>query len=278
IAEPVLIEDYEGGTLEALPAGVRSAIAAAIVYANEPIGVLHLYHELPHHFDGQAAAFVMTLAAKASQGYANALRYQESVNRSTRLRRRVEQLNKIFELGQLMQSQVDETTLLEAFAYAIQQSAGFDVVLMTLADHEAGVLRRVTHAGLPIEQFERDKAKTMPLANVQRLLRPEFRISESYFLPLDRLAEWYVEGIDLLVTAFDGNRSLHPRGRNDWRDGDMLLVPMYGAGGNLIGIISLDRPFNNRRLERSEIEVLEIFAHQASTSIENLRLYEATSR
>jgi len=177
-----------------------------------------------------------------------------------------------------MQSQVDETTLLEAFAYAIQQSAGFDVVLMTLADHEAGVLRRVTHAGLPIEQFERDKAKTMPLANVQRLLRPEFRISESYFLPLDRLAEWYVEGIDLLVTAFDGNRSLHPRGRNDWRDGDMLLVPMYGAGGNLIGIISLDRPFNNRRLERSEIEVLEIFAHQASTSIENLRLYEATSR
>ena len=270
--QPVLVDDYAETGGVAMPPNARSAVAAAIVYAGEPIGVLHLYHEQPQHFDAQAATFLATLAAKASLGYANAQRYQESVDRSTRLRRRVEQLNQIFELGQMVQSDISAETMLEAFAYSVQQSAGWDVVLMLLADPDAGVLRRVAHAGLPVEVFERSRAKTLALADLDRLLNDNFRVSESFLLPLDKVAQWYVSGADVLGGAFQGNRSLYPAGKNDWRDGDMLLVPMHGPGGGLLGVISLDRPFTNKRPERSDVEVLEIFAHQAATTLENIRL------
>src|SRR5690606_36253116 len=94
-----------------------------------------------------------------------------------------------------------------------------------------------------------------------------------YLLPLDKVAQWYTSGIEALGGSFDGNRSLYPRNRQDWRDGDMMLVPLHGPGGGLIGLMSLDRPFSNRRPERSDVEVLEIFAHQAATTLENIRLF-----
>jgi PAS domain S-box-containing protein len=271
--EPVRVDDYVTSNFDAVPVHARSAVAAAIVFGDEPIGVLHLYHDSPQHFDAQAATFLATLAAKASLGYANAQRYRESIERSTRLRRRVEQLNQIFELGQMVSSDLSAETMLEAFAYSVQQSAGWDVVVMLLADQEAGVLRRMAHAGLPVETFEKTRSKTLPLASVARLLNDDFRISESYLLPFDKFSQWYVAGVDALGGAFEGNRSLYPGGKSDWRDGDMMLVPMYGPGGGLLGLISLDRPFNNRRPERSDVEVLEIFAHQAATTLDNIHLF-----
>jgi PAS domain S-box-containing protein len=271
--DAVRLDDYAGSSLTPLPANARSAVAAAIIVADDPIGVLHLYHDQTAHFDAQAATFAATLAAKAALGYANAQRYGESLDRSTRLRRRVEQLNQIFELGQMVQPDLPIETMLEAFAYSIQQSAGWDVVMLLLADEEAGILRRVANAGLPVEAAERNRNRTMRLADLGRLMKDEFRISESYFLPFDKVAQWYTSGIEALGGSFDGNRSLYPRNRQDWRDGDMLLVPLHHPGGGLIGLMSLDRPFNNRRPDRSDVEVLEIFAHQAATTLENIRLF-----
>src|SRR5690606_24133764 len=279
--EPVIVEDYAALNGEAamtpVPEDARSAIAAAFSYEDRVVGVIHLYHKQPHFFDNRAVTFLTTLAAKASLGYGNNLRYLENRDRSERLHRRVEQLNQIFELGQMLQNNVDPETMLEAIAYSVQQSGGFDVVVMTLADD--GILRRVTQAGLPLDVFEESKDKTLPMERVQELLaKDEFRISESYFLPIEKLKEWYVEGLEVFATTFSGMRTMHPRSRNDWRDGDMLLVPMFGAGGAILGMMSLDRPFSSPRPDRSTGEILEIFAHQASSPIETTRLYMASVR
>ena len=113
----------------------------------------------------------MTLAAKASLSYGNNLRYLENQERSDRLRRRVEQLNQIFELGQMLQSNVDTGTILEAIAFSVQQSIGFDVVMIMMVDEEAGVLRRVAQAGLPIDAFEESKKNTLPIKTLQDAVR-----------------------------------------------------------------------------------------------------------
>jgi GAF domain-containing protein len=132
-------------------------VAAAILYADEVVGVIHLYHAAPNRFDERASAFLVTLAAKASLGYGNALRYQDQLDRSNKMRRRVEQLNQIFELGHVLQSNVDQVTMLEAVADGIQQSAGYDAVVIALLDEDAGLLRRVAQAGLPLDEFELSK-------------------------------------------------------------------------------------------------------------------------
>ncbi len=277
--EPVQVDDYGENSPDGSALSARSALAAAFVYEDRAIGVITVYSRRPSNFDDRAANFVMTLAAKASVGYANQLRFLEGQDRATRLRRRVEQLNQIFDLGQMLQHNVEPIMMMEAIAYSLQQACSYDIVVMTMVqDTDDGpVLRRVAQAGLPLDSFEASRARTMSFAALESLFnRDEFRLSELYFLPFERLRDWYEDGVEVFSTQAPGQRTLHPRSRDDWRDGDMLLVPITGADGQPLGVISVDRPTEDKRPDRSSVEVLEIFAHQAAATIENTRLYMAS--
>ncbi|WP_037608361.1 sensor domain-containing diguanylate cyclase [Streptacidiphilus rugosus] len=57
-----------------------------------------------------------------------------------------------------------------------------------------------------------------------------------------------------------------------WHPEDMLLAPMYSFGGELLGVLSVDRPRNGRRPGPWTREALEMFAQQAGIAIGNARL------
>jgi PAS domain S-box-containing protein len=259
--------------------GAGSALATAFTVEERVIGVLTVYARETRQFDERAAGFLTTLAAKAAVGYASQQRFLEGQDRANRLRRRVEQLNQIFDLGQMLQHNVEPIMMMEAIAYSLQQACGYDIVVMTMAQEtdEGPLLRRVAQAGLPPETFDASRSRTMRFEALESLFsHEEFRLSESYFLPFERLRDWYEDGVEVFSTQAPGQRTLHPRTRDDWRDGDMLLVPITGADGQPLGVISVDRPTDNKRPDRSNVEVLEIFAHQAAATVENTRLYTAS--
>jgi signal transduction histidine kinase/transcriptional regulator with GAF, ATPase, and Fis domain len=58
----------------------------------------------------------------------------------------------------------------------------------------------------------------------------------------------------------------------------MLLVPLKGSGGKVLGILSVDQPRNGRVPDRATIETLEIFAAQAVLAVENASLFDQTQR
>ncbi|MEO0561428.1 MAG: GAF domain-containing protein, partial [Chloroflexota bacterium] len=269
----IVVENYEDTQLAAQPYEAVSAVALVFAYANIPVGVLHLFDSRPSYFDERSVSFLRTLGSKAALGYGNAVRYSDQMKRSSVLRQRVEQLNQIFELGQMLQTNVDQDMMLEAIVYSIVQSVGFDVVVVTMIDPASGLLKREQQAGLPVDAFERSKADVLPADRLETILRDEFRISESYFLPIESIIKMEIAGLDALSAAYASNRSIHVTGEDAWHDGDMLLVPISGANSQLLGLISLDRPQDNKRPTRTKIEILEIFAHQAATTIENNRLY-----
>ncbi|MCS6836745.1 MAG: GAF domain-containing protein [Anaerolineae bacterium] len=275
--EPIIVADYEASPYRPTE-GARSAVAVAILYLDEVVGVIHAVHHAPNHFDDRAANFLLTLSTKASLGYQNAAYYKQQLERNNSLRKRADQLNRIFELGQMLHSNAKVDMLLEAVAYSVQQSVGFDTVLMLLVDEAAGVLRRVAHAGMPLDVFLARQNLTLPLDRLMDFLKPQYRQSESYFFPIEDFEQWYVDGLEALSLHFDDARSLDPRGRDEWHDGDLMFVTISGQGGNLLGLMALDRPYDNRRPDRSTVEVLEIFAHQASTMIENIRLFDESRR
>ncbi len=277
-ADTVLVADYRSSELSPFPETARSAIAAAFLFEDRVVGVIHLYHSRANHFDERAAAFLLTMAAKASLGFGNSTRYQEQVERSNRLRRRMEQLNQIFELGQMLQSNVDQVTLLESILYGIQQSVGFDAGVALLTDADAGLLRRVAQAGLPLDLFEQSRSQVITVEQMQALLRDPYQVSESYFFPAEAAADWRTPDLSALETGYQGlRRALEPPDEERaWRPGDLFLLPLLGSGGELLGVISLDAPQDGRRPDRSTVEVLEIFMHQASAMIENARLYLAS--
>jgi GAF domain-containing protein/nitrogen-specific signal transduction histidine kinase len=274
----IIVDDYQAaGDLPAKPEYARSAIAVAFSYEENIVGVIHLWNEHPGHFDILAGTFLETLAAKASLAFGNNRRYLENQERANRLARRVEQLNQIFELGQVLQSTADTLSVLEAIAFSVGQSIGYDIVIMLMMDETGERLERVTQAGLPLDAFEASRHLTLSRDRLEALFdKTAYRISESYFFPFSKLTDWYVEGMEVFGSGIAITRTMHPRGKTDWHDGDMLIVPLRGAGGDLLGVMSLDRPYDGRRPDRAVIEILEVFAHQAATTLQNNQLFASS--
>jgi diguanylate cyclase (GGDEF)-like protein/PAS domain S-box-containing protein len=100
----------------------------------------------------------------------------------------------------------------------------------------------------------------------ERLLAVSDHWGTLRFLPHDR--GWAV-GTDIPRWTGDGPPPVYS---NDWHPEDGLLAPMYSAGGDLLGVLSVDRPRSGKRPGAWTREALEMFSLQASIAIGNARL------
>ncbi|MFJ8335274.1 diguanylate cyclase CdgB [Streptomyces sp. NPDC094437] len=88
--------------------------------------------------------------------------------------------------------------------------------------------------------------------------------TEGWVLDDDDVPQWYTDGPA-------------PRFEDEWHPADRLLAPMFtpgvgGSCGELIGVLSVDRPRNGRRPGAWGREALQMYAFQAAIAISNARL------
>ncbi|MEU9112206.1 diguanylate cyclase CdgB [Streptomyces sp. NPDC048483] len=86
--------------------------------------------------------------------------------------------------------------------------------------------------------------------------------TEGWVLDDDDVPQWHTAGPA-------------PRFPDEWHPMDRLFAPMYSAangGGELLGVISVDRPRNGRRPGAWGQEALQMYAFQAAIAISNARL------
>ncbi|WP_043673436.1 diguanylate cyclase CdgB [Streptomyces xylophagus] len=89
--------------------------------------------------------------------------------------------------------------------------------------------------------------------------------TEGWVLDEDDVPQWYTDGPA-------------PRFEDEWHPSDRLFAPMYtpgvsgGSCGELIGVLSVDRPRNGRRPGAWGREALQMYAFQAAIAISNARL------
>ncbi|MEU9170835.1 diguanylate cyclase CdgB [Streptomyces sp. NPDC048420] len=89
--------------------------------------------------------------------------------------------------------------------------------------------------------------------------------TEGWVLDDDDVPQWYTDGPA-------------PRFEDEWHPSDRLFAPMYtpamkgGQCGELIGVLSVDRPRNGRRPGAWGREALQMYAFQAAIAISNARL------
>ncbi|MFF8587285.1 diguanylate cyclase CdgB [Streptomyces althioticus] len=90
--------------------------------------------------------------------------------------------------------------------------------------------------------------------------------TEGWVLDDDDVPQWYTDGPA-------------PRFEDEWHPSDRLFAPMYapgpqggGTSGELIGVLSVDRPRNGRRPGAWGREALTMYAFQAAIAISNARL------
>ncbi|OIJ63517.1 diguanylate cyclase CdgB [Streptomyces mangrovisoli] len=88
--------------------------------------------------------------------------------------------------------------------------------------------------------------------------------TEGWVLDDDDVPQWYTDGPA-------------PRFEDEWHPSDRLFAPMYTPGvsggyGELLGVLSVDRPRNGRRPGAWGREALQMYAFQAAIAISNARL------
>lgn len=260
---PEIVEDLQQAGLPAPHAGVASALIAPVVYQQRPAGLIMLHSQQPHHFDQQAVEITQSLASQAAVALGNALQYEEQTHRSAYLKREVDTLSQLFLLTQKIRSDQPIENVLAAFAEAIREVTPFQVVLVSLYQPETGHLRRVHGAGMLPEVWDELRSRTQPWKSLTRLLQPAYQVGSVFFIPADQSPLIPEDMHTVTVTQAAGEV------QNAWNPDDFLLIPLYDAEGNPMGLFSLDAPANGMRPDRATLESLELFSAQACVVIEN---------
>ncbi len=64
---------------------------------------------------------------------------------------------------------------------------------------------------------------------------------------------------------------------NAWHPHDMLMLPLRGASGEVLAVVSLDQPLHGRRPDDAELDVLMAVAEQAGLAVEQAQRHAAGS-
>ncbi|MGQ9627565.1 MAG: GAF domain-containing protein [Anaerolineae bacterium] len=255
--------------------GTKSGLSVPIFYEGEVVGGINLRSLQPGAFSQEDLEFVQALASQAAVAIGNAQRYEEQVQRGYELRRRTEQMSRLFEIGRAMRMDQPLEKVLEEIVFAVQETVGFNIALIGLAEGDpASYLRWVAAAGVPLPDFQEIKQTLHPLETLKASMREEFRVSQSFFVQYGRDGNWekppqiYEIVKDRLISG--------PSRDGGWRAEDVLFVPLSGTDGRFLGLLYADDPRDGRVPSRPIVEALETFANQAAIAIENVQLYAAT--
>lgn len=261
--EPELIVNLAQTGQPPFHEGVLSTMIVPIINQGKTAGLIHLHSGKTGFFDQTSLQVMVTLASQTAVALGNIQRYQEQAQRTELLRRRAETLAKLTEIGSVLNFEQPLEQLLQVIANGICESTPFDAVLISVHESETGLLRRVTGVGFPQETLAELMSRKQPLASLQQMLKPQFKIGRSYFIPVDQAP--LIPADVHMVTLDSVERS--PKTPNAWDPDDTLVTILEDDQGRPLGIISVDAPRDGMRPDRATIEALEIFAAQASLAI-----------
>jgi PAS domain S-box-containing protein len=259
-----LAPDY----LEVVPT-TRSELTVPIRYGQEIVGVIDLESPELSAFGFDNQRFVEAIAEQAAIAIGNAQRYAEQVAREDTMRLRNEQLRNLIAISHELHTEYALGDILDQIVQAIPATGGFRVAMLSLVEDDPPTVRRVAAAGITLDEFEALQQVRRPLSAFDRVWQEQYRISRSYFLPHEHQEDWE-PGLHI-YTVLKDNGSWQ---EGNWHPNDVLVTPLRDSKGQLLGWLSVDDPFDGRVPSRETIEILELFANEAASAIENARLYD----
>ncbi|MFD3166607.1 diguanylate cyclase [Herpetosiphon sp. NSE202] len=252
-----------------------SQMTVPIVHSGKVLGVMILESDRVGTFNQDTTRFVSQIADHAALSIHNAHIHQQAVEQQALLAQRSQQLNEVLRISQALSANLNLNDLLPEIVRAIQASLGFNIALLSLVDQERpSFMRRRAVAGVPDERWFELRDQLVPIDWYRSVMREEFRISRSYYIPHSHTSYTAIWGnSDDTYRADLGERRPH-----EWHQDDALFVPLYDSDNNLISILSVDDPRDRRKPSFESVQVLEIFATQAAIAIENAHLYTITQQ
>ncbi|HSO01801.1 MAG TPA: GAF domain-containing protein, partial [Gaiellaceae bacterium] len=158
-----------------------------------------------------------------------------------------------------MRDERDLNRLVDRIAETISESLGFATVAINLYRPAEGDFRVSTvHGNAPAR--EALLGSTRPANAWEPFLVDRFYRRGAYLIPHDEIDWERVPSYVPDVPVSDDPDAWHPE--------DALIVPMRGADGTLLGMVSVDEPASGLRPGDEELEVLVAFAEHVAAAIE----------
>jgi len=170
------------------------------------------------------------------------------------------QMRSMLALSRAAASGTGVLPVLEALAHTIRSELSFQVVAINLLDEA----REQMHATL-VDGDEEARRTLLGTASSwpewEAMMTPDHMREGALWLAAGTY-EWEDNGSFWTPPAAAAPLP------DAWHPEDMLMLPLRGASGEIIGMVSLDQPLHGRRPDDAEIAVLMAVADQAGLAIE----------
>ncbi len=191
-----------------------------------------------------------------------------------------EVLKYVVEIGASLRLQMEADTLLKRIVTTSCQALRFRHAVIYLADG-TGFFRSVATSGISKLDEEYLREHPLPEAIVPRLVDEDYRISASYFLPAEapiwqdkEFASYFlVNNPSTELPTPISHSAFAPAASHAWHLEDLMIVPLRGEDGQLLGFLTPDAPLSGLRPTGETMGLFELFANQAAVVIEGARLY-----
>ncbi len=144
----------------------------------------------------------------------------------------------------------------------------FKKIMYSTYNPDTDSFRRVHSVGISARKFRVARKTQPPYTVIKSLLQDRFRVSNSYYIPSEEVHD------DIHEYEVYKSKGRQKRIHNLWSPGDILISPIYSRDGNLLGMLSLADPVNNRVPDRDKIRLLEAFGDFLGLAIESNLLFE----
>ncbi|MBE3561654.1 MAG: GAF domain-containing protein [Ktedonobacteraceae bacterium] len=180
--------------------------------------------------------------------------------------RRTQQVKELVRLATLLRADLNLDTILQQFAASIAACTGFRSLVINLIDEKTNIVKRAAFAGVTEADQRKLLQKRLTADWLKKRMRPEFRISQSYFIS-HHSSEACTNGVAVMP--------MEKYEVGGWHPDDSLLVPLFSLReGRILGYLSLDYPEDGKIPTEESVEMVELFANQVAIAIDNARLLQ----
>lgn len=191
-----------------------------------------------------------------------------AANSDVDAQRRTRQTKELLRLSNIMRADLGLSEVLQQIVSSTSVCTGFRILVIHLIEEGSDLLSPYAFAGMSEENITILRTVRRSVEQVLRLMRPKFRISQSYFIS----HEYVVDFSDIVSVT---NKTVDDYKPGGWHPDDALIVPLFSPRKQkLLGFLSLDDPEDGKIPTMESIEVAELFANQAAIAIDNAHIFQ----
>lgn len=190
------------------------------------------------------------------------------------------QMSKILQISNSLLTLTDPTKLLDRTLELNEELFGFQAGAIAMYDESDGYFKWKAIRGYSEEETAYARRIALPLRIVEENTKPEYRIGFlAHFKPAEKMLlsdieySFIPEGqMEEAKRQFETPRE----SENAWHPLDDFNFTIFDGTGKTIGILSIDKPADNKIPNRETIETIEIFVSLVAIALENANLYSKT--